>query len=418
LQPATKPVRIVYLNPCGQLGGAEISLLDLLAGIRAGEPAWELHLVLGEGGPLEQRAQALGVQVVVASFPGALARWGDSGSRPVAALGQGFKAITGTLSYLMRLRRVLSTIKPDIIHTNGFKMHILGIWARPEGTPVVWHVRDYVSSRSVMKRLLRLHARDCAVAIGNSKSVAEDIQRVCGSRVDAICIYNAVDLAQYSPDGPRADLDSMSGLPPAKAGTLRIGLIATLAHWKGHAVFLRALAQLADELDYRAYVIGGPIYQTGNSQQVLDDLRALAMQLGISQRIGFTGFVAKPADAMRALDIIVHASTQPEPFGRVIAEGMACGRAVICSAAGGALELVTNGRDALTHEPGNHLALADRIAKLAQDADLRARLGRAGRVTAERRFRLSRLAEEVIPVYRRITTRATRGTSAELAAVR
>jgi glycosyltransferase involved in cell wall biosynthesis len=418
LQPATKPVRIAYLNPCGQLGGAEISLLDLLGGIRAAEPAWDLHLVLGEDGPLAQRAQALGVQVVVASFPRALARLGDSGSRPLAALWQGFKAITGTLSYRTRLRRVLNTIQPDIIHTNGFKMHILGIWARPEGTPVVWHVRDYVSSRSVMKRMLRLHAPGCAAAIGNSKSVAEDIQRVCGSGIDAVCIYNAVDLAQYSPNGPTADLDSMSGLPPAKAGTLRIGLIATLAHWKGHAVFLRALAQLADELDYRAYVIGGPIYQTGNSQQVLDDLRALAMQLGISDKVGFTGFVAKPADAMRALDIVVHASTQPEPFGRVIAEGMACGRAVICSAAGGALELVTDGLDALTHEPGNHLALADRITQLAQDADLRARLGLAGRVTAERRFKLSRLAEEVIPVYRRITPRATRGTAPELAAAR
>ena len=411
-------MRVVYLNPCGQLGGAEISLLDLLAGIRAAEPRWDLHLVLGEDGPLVERAQALGVRVVVAPFPGALARFGDSAGQPVAMLGRALQAAAGTVFYLTKLRRILMTIKPDIIHSNGFKMHILGVWARAQRTPVIWHIRDYVNSRSVMKRLLRLHASRCAVAIGNSQSVARDIQRACGTRLDAVCIYNAVDLDQYSPNGPRADLDSMSQLPQAEAGTLRIGLIATLARWKGHAAFLRALAQLPEGLNYRAYVIGGPIYQTENSQQTLDDLRAQAAELGIADRIGFTGFVNKPADAMRALDIIVHASTEPEPFGRVIAEGMACGRAVICSAAGGALELVTDGQDALTHEPGNHVALADRIVRLAQDADLRARLGRAGRSTAERRFELSRLADEVVPIYRRITTRPTPGASAELAAAR
>jgi glycosyltransferase involved in cell wall biosynthesis len=408
----------VYLNPCGQLGGAEVSLLDLLASIRMAEPVWDLHLVIGEDGPLVQRAQSLGVQVLVTPFPRALARWGDSGSRPVAALWRALQAITGTVFYVLRLRRVLTAIKPDIIHTNGFKMHILGLWSRPERTPVIWHIRDYVSSRPIMRRLLGLHARRCAMAIGNSQSVARDIQRVCGPGLDAVCIYNAIDLERYSPIGCKADLDTLSGLPPAKPTTVRIGLIATLARWKGHAVFLRALAQLPDDLDYRAYVIGGPIYQTDNSQRALDEFRALAAQLGLADRIGFTGYVSRPADAMRALDIIVHASTEPEPFGRVIAEAMACGRAVICSAAGGALELVTEGRDALTHEPGNHKALADRIAKLAQDADLRARLGNAGQATAQGRFELSRLAKEVVPMYRRITGRSTPGTSAELAAAR
>ena len=408
----------MYLNPCGQLGGAEVSLLDLLASVRVAEPVWDLHLVIGEDGPLVEKAQSLGVQVLVAPFPRALARWGDSGSQPVAALWRALQAITGTLFYVLRLRRILTAIKPDLIHTNGFKMHILGLWSRSRRTPVIWHIRDYVSSRPVMKRLLRLHAGRCAMAIGNSQSVARDIQRVCGPRLDAVCIYNAVDLEQYSPNGRKADLDTLSGLPPAKAGTLRIGLIATLARWKGHAVFLRALAQLPHDLDYRAYVIGGPIYQTDHSQRPLDEYRALAAQLGITHRVGFTGYVNSPAGAMRALDIVVHASTEPEPFGRVIAEAMACGRAVICSAAGGALELVTEGRDALTHEPGNHQALADRITELVQDADLRARLGRAGHATAQRRFELSRLAQEVVPIYRRITGRSTPETSAELAAAR
>ena len=62
-------MRILYLNPCGQMGGAETSLHELLASIRHAKPDWDLWLVLGEDGPLAQRARALGVQVIVAPFP-------------------------------------------------------------------------------------------------------------------------------------------------------------------------------------------------------------------------------------------------------------------------------------------------------------------------------------------------------------
>ena len=74
---------------------------------------------------------------------------------------------------------------------------------------------------------------------------------------------------------------------------------------------------------------------------------------------------------------------------------MACGRAVICSAAGGAAELIAEGQDALAHPPGDDAALAARIAELVRDPELRARLGRAGRITAERRFERSRLADAI-----------------------
>jgi glycosyltransferase involved in cell wall biosynthesis len=119
-------------------------------------------------------------------------------------------------------------------------------------------------------------------------------------------------------------------------------------------------------------VIGGTLYQTEGSQYDLGDLRRLAASLGLEGRVGFTGFVEEPAAAMRALDVVVHASTQPEPFGLVIAEAMACGRAVVVSGGGGAAELVRPGADALVHEAGRASALAERIGELARDPALRA----------------------------------------------
>jgi glycosyltransferase involved in cell wall biosynthesis len=96
----------------------------------------------------------------------------------------------------------------------------------------------------------------------------------------------------------------------------------------------------------------------------------------------------------------VHASTAPEPFGLVIAEAMACGRAVIVSHAGGAAEIVDPGVDALVHTPGDAGDLAAQIGALAGDPALRARLGRAARATAERSFDRARLAAELVPIYR------------------
>ena len=130
--------------------------------------------------------------------------------------------------------------------------------------------------------------------------------------------------------------DQMCAMTAAAPNTIGVGLIATMARWKGHQVFLRAVAKASRVLPIRAYVIGAPIYKNESSQYQIDELRRMAAELGIEEIVGFTGFVDDSAAAIRALDIVVHASTQPEPFGLAIAEGMACGKPVIVSAAGGA----------------------------------------------------------------------------------
>ena len=107
---------------------------------------------------------------------------------------------------------------------------------------------------------------------------------------------------------------------------------------------------------------------------------------------------------MRALDIVVHASTDPEPFGLVIAEAMACGKPVVVSRAGGAVELTEPGVNALAHEPGDVPALARCLADLVRDADLRDRLGRAALISARQRFARSRMARELAPIYQSLVT--------------
>jgi len=373
----------------------------MLASLRCAVPEWPLHVIAASDGPFVERARSLGVGTEVLPYPSALARLGEYGAPlPRFAADAGVAALDA-LRYRSTLARRIAAFGPDVIHTNGLKMHVLASWAVSHPR-VVWHLHDYLGSRPITTKLLRMNYRRCAAVVANSASVAADAASALANGLPIVTIANAVDLRRFSVEGPRMDVDAASGLPAAPDGTIRVGLVATFARWKGHAAFIEALAQLArqrQDLPIRGYVIGDSLYQTDGSQYSIAEVRQLAMDRGVGDRIGFTGFAAEPDAAFRALDIVVHASTAPEPFGLVIAEAMACGRPVVVSHGGGAADLVTPGVDALVHRPGDFGDLAAQIARLADDHDLRARLGRAARATAERSFDRGRLAGELIPIY-------------------
>jgi glycosyltransferase involved in cell wall biosynthesis len=399
-------LRIAFLNPCGRLGGAETSLREILASLRVAHPDWELWLLLGEDGPLAEVVREAGVRVAVRPLPAALSQLGDSGG--AAGVWSLLKAAPPARRYASDLAAWLRELNPDIIQTNGFKMHLLGAWTCPRGVPLIWHIHDYVSSRRLGSLLLRKSRRACAAIIANSQSVASDI-RTSLPGVPVTPIYNAVDLTRFTPAGNTLDLDRAAGLAPAPAGTVRVGLVATFARWKGHDVFLEALTLLPAGARVRGYIIGGPIYQTVGSQWSLEELQQKAEQLSLAGKVGFTGFVQDAAAVMRSLDIVVHASTKPEPFGMVIIEAMGCGKPVVVSRAGGAVELFTEGEDALSHGAGDALQLASQIDRLASNDDLRTKLGTNARRTAERWYDSRRLAQQLEELYGRFIPHATAG---------
>jgi glycosyltransferase involved in cell wall biosynthesis len=407
-------MRIIYLNPGGAMGGAEMVLLDVLAAVLAARPDVEALVLLGDDGPLRRAVEAQGVPCEVEPLGPAVARLGDAGvgglRAHLALAGRGLGAASGILGACLRLGRRLRRERPALVHSNGMKMHGLAAWATPAGIPVVWHLHDYLGSRPAMARLLRASARRGIEAVAVSRSVADDAKTTLGDRIPIRAIYNGVDLGRFHPGpGAGAALDRAAGLSEAPEGTVRVGLVATFAHWKGHDVFLEAIARIPAETPARFYVVGGPIYRTAGSQVTMASLQAQAQRLGILDRIGFTGHWSDPAEAIRALDVVVHASTRPEPFGRVIAEGMASGRAVIAMNEGGAAELFVDGVDALGCAPRDPQALAAAMRRLVEDACLRARLGIAARAAAEARFDRVRLAEAWANVYDRASPAAAAG---------
>jgi glycosyltransferase involved in cell wall biosynthesis len=390
-------MRIAYLSVSDELGGSEIVLLEMIKGIRRLRPAWALQVILPGRGPLLDQAEAAGADCVVLPMPASLARVGEFGAGPAALAARLVPVALALPAYLHRLRTVVKAGRPAILHTNGFKAHIVGVRARGPAK-VVWHVHEYIGARRFTRSLLAGHQRHVAAMLANSRSVAADLTAALRPTAPVYVVHNAVDLQTFAPDGPVEALDRLAGLAPAAAGVVRVGLVATFARWKGHEVFLRALAALPGDLPIRGYVVGGPVYDTAGSQHTMAELLALTDRLGLTGRVGFTGFLP-PAPAMRALDVVVHASTRPEPFGLVIAEAMACGRAVITSASGGAAELIDAGEDALTHTPGDVAELSQCIVSVAGDHELRRRLGIRARASACRRFDSERLAREMVAVY-------------------
>ena len=395
-------MKIVYLNPVGALGGGERSLLDLLASLRKADPQLQGHLIVCTDGPLIEAAKAIGVQVQLLQMPAAITRAGDSRLRNArfreldtfaGLIGAGFAA----KRYASVLRDAIVPIQPDIVHSNGIKTHLLTSLARLDQIPRIWHVRDFLSSRPLVGRLLRYAANAATSIIANSQAVADDVRATLGRKsalVPLEVVYNGIDTAHFSPG-------SLKGADE----TIRVGIVATYARWKGQDLFLQAARRVIERnlaVAIRFYIIGGPIYQTAGSQFSESELRALAARLGISQQVEFVPFQDDPLDSYRSLDVVVHASTQPEPFGRTIVEAMSCARAVIVSAEGGASELFRDGTDAIAVPPRDADALANGIMRVVLDPALRQRLGCAARETATQRFDRARLGPQILQIYRRL----------------
>lgn len=129
-------------------------------------------------------------------------------------------------------------------------------------------------------------------------------------------------------------------------------------------------------------------------------LRGFARELGLADRVRFTGYQANVAEWMAAMDIVVNAS-RGEPFGMAIVEAMALGKAVVGPRDGGPLEIVRDGEDGLLVPPGDSVSLAGALRRLLEDPSERARLGREARRRA-RAFSPARLAEATATVLRQV----------------
>jgi glycosyltransferase involved in cell wall biosynthesis len=176
-----------------------------------------------------------------------------------------------------------------------------------------------------------------------------------------------------------------------------VGVVGNIKSWKGQHVFVEAIAEIAARhADVVGLVVGAPVDSAYQQR-----LHELARARGIDGRVVFVGYQKHPVDYMRVMDVVVHTSVEPEPFGIVIAEAMALERPVIATALGGPLDIVVDGVTGYLTRPGDPHELAERILQLLGDPALARRMGSAGRERFLERFTVSRNVEQIQALYQK-----------------
>jgi glycosyltransferase involved in cell wall biosynthesis len=177
---------------------------------------------------------------------------------------------------------------------------------------------------------------------------------------------------------------------------------------KGQREFLLAAAKVARECPEAAFLIVGDASDSAD-HDYWRSVQALAAEPPLAGRVRLVGYRKDVQAYYHACDVVVHSAVWSEGFGRVVIEGMACGKAVVATDAGGPREIVTPGVDGLLVPPGSVDELAAAIGRLVSDPPLRASLGQHGRRSVERRFRPDVIAERVAEVYSDVRREAPSG---------
>lgn len=376
-------MKILHLNPSSHLGGAEWVLHDLVTHLD--RTRFRPLVVVPKSGLLVERLRAAGIEVRLLSALAPLLRLGRH-SRPWQ-YACSLPALTQAVGGLLQLARLIREEGIAIVHAHGLKMHLLtGMLGVCLPIPIIWHLHDFVSRRKFYRLFMLLAKVSPSVIIANSAAVAADLAALD----KVVIVHNGIDLQAFSPRWVKNRDD----------GLLHVGLIGVLTPWKGHDVFLEAariVHQRARHVQF--WIVGDEIYDTDGHLGYRRQLEQRVKSYGLQAQVRFTGFCPDVAQMIQMMDVIVHASVEPEPFGRVLIEAMACGKPVIAAGAGGVLEIVEPGVTGLLVPPGNAGQLAEAMLRLINDESERQRLGLAGRRRVEQRFSLTQQVRRIEAIY-------------------
>lgn len=368
--------RILFLDHTAALGGAELCLLDVAAHFRE-----RSLVVVMEDGPLRGALEQRGVRVEVMSRGSALRQVKRESALP------GFSAVGAVVGAAQEVARMARGY--DVVYANSQKAFVVACASAAFARrPVLWHLHDIldptVFSRVNIALDVFLANHVAARVIANSQATASALRARGGTRVPIDVVYNGIDLSVA--DGVRAaDIAAARASFGAGSGVV-LGLFGRLAPWKGQDVAIRALALLgAEHSEVHLAIVGDALF---DEESYAAELRTLVSSLGLGTRVHFLGFRTDVPVLMSAVDVLVHSSTAPEPFGRVIVEGMLAHRPVIATAGGGASEIVNAGVTAWQVIPNDPAGLAAAIREVLADPKRARDVAAAGRADAVSRFTL------------------------------
>jgi glycosyltransferase involved in cell wall biosynthesis len=381
--------RVLIVDQAPNLGGTLFGMYELVRMLD--RDRYEPVIAFCERHPMEDRFRDLGAEVVhlIEGTPPRRRTMKPRNDR--ASLINGLATITRyEIACARGVARIIRSHGIDLVHHNNHlpRDRSCVIATALRRTPQICHIHNL--------RKLSPEVRFAARFVDRFVYMSKAIERVyleCGiAQERGTVIYDGIDAAPAVGDAgaTRAEL----GIDESDFVVANVGRIDT---WKGHDIFVRAVASLVPRIPRIKALIAGEVSDTARRAGFDVDLVRLVEELGVD--VIFAGFRDDVPRLMAAADVIVHSATEPEPFGRVIAEGMIAGRPVIATNAGGVPEIIDDQESGLLVPCGDVSALADAMAWLHDHPAEARSLAEEGRRRATQRFAPARFATEMMAVY-------------------
>ena len=307
-----------------------------------------------------------------------------------------------------RLTALIRAEKISLVHARS-RAPAWSAWlaCRRTGTPFVTTYHGVYNEDVPLKRRYNAVMAKGEIVIAASHYVAEIVRqqhKVPPERVRVI--PRGVDMTVFDPDAVTPNRAArVAAAMRVPDGMLTIVMPGRLTAWKGQAVLLRAIARLS-RTDVCCVLVGSDQGRAKYSRH----LQQLSESLGIADRVRMLGHLEDVPAALMLSDVVVHASTRPEAFGRVVIEAQAMGRPVIATDQGGPGETVVHGQTGWLTPPDDAEALAHALEEvLALSTEERMALGARARESVRAAYTTRAMQDATLDVYEEILTRRAPG---------
>lgn len=290
--------------------------------------------------------------------------------------------------------------RPDLAHAHFWLSGLAAVaGARDLDIPIIqtFHVLNTKSARRCPRqsremarmRVKAYLARKVNGVLAGSSEELQELTSLGVPRAAIRVVPSGVDTGEFAPDGPVAK----------RNGKPRLLTVGPLTQAQGVDIVIRSLAEIPDA---ELVVAGGPARAKLSHDSVYQQLTALARELGVADRVSFTGRIG-PRDLpalLRSADMLVSAAWD-EPFGTVALEAMACGTPVVASAVGIYPDAVIDGTTGALVPPGRPSLLARRVRGLLSSPLQLEAFGIAAADRARARYSWARIGQETAHAYER-----------------
>ena len=387
----TEP-RVLFLDQTGRLGGAELMLLDIAAARAANS-----EVVLFQDGEFRTALESAQVKTQVFKL-------GEEAS--TVDKQAGLRSILGSIPAILELTLQIAQAARafDVVYANTAKALIIGgPAARLAGRPLIFHLHDIIADghfSTLNQRALVFCANFCARSVIANSEATKAAFIASGGRTElCVVIPNGFHIpAERSSAAELKALRAGLGIQPEAWTVLMAG---RLSHWKGQHVLLEALKAVPTA---HAVLLGDALF-TDEDRLYAQRLHTMADEPELAGRIHFAGFQTETMAYFDMADAVVHASVFPEPFGRVIVEGMLAGKPVIAARAGGAAEIVQDEQTGLLVAPGDAPELAAALQRLQNDAGFSSKIALQAKQAARDIYALRAVQEKIESVIRQTAGR-------------